>query len=174
MKRIAIDMDEVMADTLGRKLEWYERDFGIKMDPATTRGQYFNYAVPEAHQPIVKQYARHSDFFDDLKINENCQAVIQALQAQYEIFIVTAAITYPNSFLHKKEWLEQYFPFINMQNVVYCGRKDMIIADYLIDDQMINIHNFKGESIIYTAPHNYYEKGYQRVNNWKEIAELFL
>lgn len=27
MKRIAIDMDEVMADTAGAHLEWYNRDF---------------------------------------------------------------------------------------------------------------------------------------------------
>ena len=30
MKRIAIDMDDVMADSSQRKIDWYERDFGIK------------------------------------------------------------------------------------------------------------------------------------------------
>ena len=30
MLRILIDMDDVMADTIARFLEWYERDYGIR------------------------------------------------------------------------------------------------------------------------------------------------
>ena len=30
-QRIAIDMDEVMADPLSRFIEWYERDHGVTL-----------------------------------------------------------------------------------------------------------------------------------------------
>lgn len=33
MKRIAIDMDEVIADAENRFFEWYEKDYGIKISP---------------------------------------------------------------------------------------------------------------------------------------------
>jgi 5'(3')-deoxyribonucleotidase len=33
---------------------------------------------------------------------------------------------------------------------------------------------FKGQGILYTAPHNINETGYVRVNNWLEIQRYFL
>ncbi|MES2730460.1 MAG: hypothetical protein V4714_01885 [Bacteroidota bacterium] len=50
----------------------------------------------------------------------------------------------------------------------------MINADFLIDDHIFNFQGFRGEGIIFTAPHNVHETGYRRVNSWKEVAEMFL
>ncbi len=174
MKRIAIDMDDVMADTLQRKIDWYERDFGIKVDPAVTDGYYFPNYVPKEHQPVVWKYSQHPDFFKNLKVKKDCPEVFKALQEKYDVIIVTAAITYPNSFIEKITWLQEYFPFFDIYNLIYCGRKDTILADYLIDDSENNIIDFPAEGVVYTAPHNVDLEGYKRVNNWEEIAKMFL
>jgi len=44
----------------------------------------------------------------------------------------------------------------------------------LIDDNMRHFERFRGEGILFTAPHNLGVRGYRRVANWKEAEKLFL
>ena len=80
----------------------------------------------------------------------------------------------PCSFAPKFEWLQKHFPYISPRNVVFCGDKSIVAADYLIDDDPRHFERFKGEGILFTAPHNVNQTAYRRVNNWREIRELFL
>lgn len=174
MKRIAIDMDDVMADTSQRKLDWYERDFGVKYNKGSIDNQLINDFIPSEHQVHVSLYSQHKDFFWDLDIMPNCQAILEQLTEKFEVFIVTAAIPFPNSYNAKYEWLKEHFPFIDERNIVFCGHKYIIDADYLIDDHPFNLETFKGTGLLYTAPHNTAEKRFERVNDWQEVKDYFL
>lgn len=57
---------------------------------------------------------------------------------------------------------------------MFCGRKNIINADYLIDDNPRQLAIFEGESIMYTAVHNMNHQEYKRVNGWKDVEALFL
>ena len=81
---------------------------------------------------------------------------------------------FPQSLSEKLAWLEEYFPFIGWQNIVFCGYKNIVDADYMIDDHIKNLSVFKGESLLFTAPHNVNVEGYKRVNTWEEVGELLL
>lgn len=174
MKRIAIDMDDVMADTTSRIVEWYERDFNVKFNRADLVGKWFTDAIPQEHQPIVQKYSSHPDVFKNLAIIPESQRVIEALCEKYEVFIVTAAIAYPNSYLPKYEWLVKHFPFINIRNVVFCGHKYMIDADYMIDDHPRNLEHFKGKGLLFTTEHNSLETRFERVDNWFDVENMLL
>ena len=178
MKRIAIDMDEVMADSVARELEWYNKMFETPISRADLweSGKHLYYTAPEIHQQQIWDNIRIDGFFKDLPIVENAVEVIKELHEKYEIFIVTAAMPFPNSFIHKYEWLEKYFPFISHKYYVYCGHKYMIQADYLIDDNSYNFDGFPGQGLLFSAPHNIKEEegNFQRVNNWLEVQELLL
>jgi 5'(3')-deoxyribonucleotidase len=100
--------------------------------------------------------------------------VVRDLLTRYEVFITTAAMDVPCSFSAKFDWLQQYFPFIPTSNIVFCGDKSIIAADYLIDDNVRHLGNFRGEGIIYTAPHNVNEQRFRRVDNWDDVRALFL
>lgn len=172
MKRIAIDMDEVMAHTNARFSEWYERDFGIRItqEALLEKGQkFYHYAGDGQH----RQYLFEKGFFKDVPLMPDSQEVVKWLTNHYEIFIVTAAMEFRNSFEDKYDWLQQYFPFLNWQNFVFCGRKDMILADYLIDDHVKNLEGFMGKGILFHAPHNLDNNTFVRVKNWKEIKSFF-
>ena len=80
----------------------------------------------------------------------------------------------PTSFHDKYEWLLEHFPFLDPQHFVFCGRKNIINADYLIDDNPRQLAIFEGESIMYTAVHNMNHHEYKRVNGWKDVEALFL
>lgn len=171
---IAIDMDEVIADALSRFILIYNREFNAKLTADQIAGGKFKDAVPVEHHPRIEKYPSEDGFFRDLPVVENSQEVIRRLMENYNVFITTAAMEYPTSFVDKFEWMSEHFPFISWRNIVFCGDKSIIAADYLIDDNVRHFANFKGEGIVFTAPHNINERQYRRVNNWLEVQDLFL
>lgn len=174
MKRIAIDMDEVMADTLGKYLEVYNADFGRDLKREDLHGKrVMEVAAPE-DVPRIRQYFQQEKFFAEIEVMPDSQAVVQALTERYEVFVTTAAMEVPISFTPKFVWLRQHFPFIPSSNIVFCGDKSIICADFLIDDNVRHFERFQGEGIVYTAPHNVHETRFRRVNDWSDVRTMFL
>lgn len=173
-KRIAIDMDEVIADAVKKHIACYNKGFNAAITVDDLQGKKLRQIVEPDLVPQVISYLADAGFFRDLDVIEDSQEVIRELSKHYEIFIATAAMDFPTSFAAKYEWLKEHFAFIPDQNIVFCGNKSIIHADYLIDDNVRQLNNFGGEGILYTAPHNVYATGFKRVNNWREVAALFL
>ncbi len=174
MKRIAIDMDEVIADAYLRIIDWYERDFGRRIPLEELQGKSFVDVVLPEHRGKIREYLHTDGFFKDMSVIEGSQEVIFELSKKYEIFITTAAMEFPTSFVHKYEWMKAHFPFIPWTHIVFCGDKSIIRADYLIDDRSRHFKHFMGQGILFTSPHNVHETWTPRVNNWQEVAALLL
>ncbi|MGB0679774.1 MAG: 5' nucleotidase, NT5C type, partial [Polyangiales bacterium] len=81
--RLAVDMDQVIVDTLARYQIWYARDFGAPLPVAALVGKGFKVAVPEAHQAQVQSYAHHPDFFRDLTPFVGSIDVLRRLAQRY-------------------------------------------------------------------------------------------
>ncbi|TVT38557.1 5'-3'-deoxyribonucleotidase [Hymenobacter setariae] len=173
-KRIAIDMDEVMADSIARFQEWYGRDFQLELTLEALHGKNPRDVVAPEHQPALRAYPNAEGFFRDLPVIKDSQRVIKALSERYELFIATAAMEFPNSFLDKYQWLQKHFDFIPWPNYVFCGDKSILNANYLIDDNAYNFEHFRGEGLLFDAPHNALVTGYRRVHGWQEVADILL
>jgi 5'-nucleotidase len=173
MKRICVDMDEVMADTLSEHLRRYNEAFDEALTPADLAGKGLWQIAPEDRQQQVRAFLDAEDFFEDLPLMPGAQEVLKELSDRLDIFIATQAMTVPNSLGPKYRWLQRHFPFIPPQNYVFCGNKCILLADYLIDDLPRNLDRFQGQGLLFTAPHNLTATGYTRVNNWREVAEYF-
>ena len=174
MKRICVDMDEVMADALGEHLTRYNRDYDEQITIADLEGKWLWDVVSTDRHHSLESYLRSEDFFEGLAVMPDSQRVLQRLQMNYEVFIATAAMEVPTSFQQKFRWLGKYFPFIPASHIVYCGDKGILKADYLIDDNPRQLRRFQGEGILYSSPHNVGVKGFKRVKNWLEVEKLFL
>ncbi len=174
MKRIAIDMDEVSADTMAHYLKLYNAEFKLKLTKEHFHGKRIFEVIDRSHVPRAREYFQRADFFSDIPVMPDSQKVIKDLMARYEIFITTAAMDVPCSFSAKFDWLRKHFEFIPASNLVFCGDKSIVAADYLIDDDQRHFERFRGEGILYTAPHNVHETSFRRVGNWKQVRELFL
>ena len=61
--------------------------------------------------------------------------------------------------MRKYKWLQQNFPFIPTSQIVFCGDKNIINADVLVDDRSRHFKEFRGTGILFTAPHNAGEAG---------------
>jgi 5'(3')-deoxyribonucleotidase len=175
MKRIAIDMDDVLAKTthviidrinqqVNKNYTYQDLLYGDK----TLKEEFYG------HYLANNTFLWEPGFFENIPVNEDAVEVVRKLADQYEIFIVSAATEFPNSLKEKLTWMEQHFPFITWKHIVFCGHKHMIQADYLIDDHEKNLLTFTGTPLLFTAPHNLHINDFKRVNNWKEVEGLLL
>jgi 5'-nucleotidase len=170
MKRIAIDMDEVIADVQPKFLDLYERRLGRRPE----REEYWGKRIYQVDGAVkIREYLFEKGFFADLPVMPGSREVIRELMEDYEIFITTAAMEFRASLEDKYDWLQRNFPFIHWKNFVFCGDKSIIRADYMIDDHPGNLRIFQGKGLLYTASHNIHETEFTRVNNWEEVRGFF-
>ena len=167
-------MDEVMADAVSEHLQRYNDDHGENLTKADLHGKWLWDVVSVDRHAALESYLRSDDFFDVLKVMDDAQRVIEALQEKYEVYIATAAMEVPTSFTSKFRWLQKNFPFIPASHIVFCGGKGILRADYLIDDNPRQLKQFEGEGILYSSPHNINVKGYRRVEDWLDVEKMFL
>jgi len=74
----------------------------------------------------------------------------------------------------KFEWLAANFPFIDWRQIVLCGDKSIIRAEYMIDDNIYHLRRFEGEKILFDSPHNRnVPDDVHRVHNWDEVLSFF-
>jgi len=95
MKRIAVDMDEVLADALAEHLARYNRDHGESITKEQLNGKGLWDLVSADRHDRLEAYLRSEDFFEDLPVVEDSQEVLAKLAKHYEIFIATAAMEFP-------------------------------------------------------------------------------
>ena len=173
MRRICVDMDEVMADTLSEHLRRYNQEYDEVLTPDDLAGKNLWEVTPLDRQQQLRAFLDAEDFFEDLPLMQDSQLVLKNLVQRFEVFVATAAMSVPNSFGAKYRWLQRHFPFIPPTHYVFCGNKNILRADYLIDDLPRNLLRFEGQGLLFTAPHNLAVTGLSRVNNWQEVAAYF-
>ena len=167
---IAIDMDEVVADVIPKFTDLYEQHFGTRPTPESYHGRKL-YEHEDAQ--FLRDALHEPGFFRDLPIMADAKEVIKELHQTYDIYFVSAAMEFRNSFVDKYDWLEEHFSFIPWKNWVFCGSKGIFNTDFLIDDHVRNLKAFNGKGLLYTASHNVHNEEFERVNNWREIQQFF-
>ncbi|MCX2493547.1 5'(3')-deoxyribonucleotidase [Pedobacter sp. PF22-3] len=173
MEKIAIDMDEVIADAVGKFIKLYNRDFNVPLDLKIDAGNEIYHHVPQDVNQKWFEYINEPGFFRDLDVIADSQRVIKALQQKYDVYIVSAAMEFRNSLVDKYDWLAEHFSFIDWQHIMFCGNK-IVNVDIIIDDRTKNFINFTVRPLLFTSPHNLLVKEYERVNSWEEVADLLL
>ena len=174
MERVIIDMDEVIADTMGEMINWYRDKYGKEVDYTKMTAGSWAKGFPAEHLPLIRERLMSPGFFRNLPVMPDSVEVLREMSKVYEIFIVSAAIEFPHSLKDKLDWLLEYFPFFTWRQLVLCGDKRMIHGDHMIDDHPRNLVHFPGKKYLYHSPHNVSVTEYTRLHDWKEAAEIFL
>ncbi|MES2417602.1 MAG: 5'(3')-deoxyribonucleotidase [Bacteroidota bacterium] len=171
--RIAIDMDEVLADPLHKFIQLYHRDYGIPLTLKLDAGNEIYHHVPAEINHKWFDYINEKGFFRDLPVIEGSVTALQKLQEKHEIYIVSAAMEFRNSLEDKLDWLGEHFPFISWKNIIFCGDK-IVNTDVMIDDRAKNFIGFEGRALLFTSPHNLLLSQYERVDNWQQVLDKLL
>ena len=100
---IAIDMDEVLADTVGALIKRVNErtDLGISYDMLDGK---ITSCYARTRWFIDRNFTR-TRIFGQLEVMAQAQEVVKKLTAYYDVYIATAAMDVPTSFHDKYEWL---------------------------------------------------------------------
>lgn len=167
-QQVLVDMDGVLADVYTQFIDWEYKESGTRLRLEDLQGKTETEAFPSCNKHV-----RSMDFFRTAPVIPGSVEGLKYLNEKYKVLIVSSATEYPQSLTEKQEWLNKHFPFITWEQMIFCGRKDSIKGDIMIDDHPKNLRIFDGEKYIFTQPHNIFITDYKRVNSWNEIMTLF-
>jgi 5'(3')-deoxyribonucleotidase len=166
---VAIDMDDVLADTLGKQLDCYNRRYGTHLVPADMDGLELADIVPVSHRPWVLEMLYEPGFFADIAPMTGALEVMERLCRSHRVYIASAATEFPSSFQDKMHWLARHLPQIPTHRIVFCGEKSILDVDYLVDDTPAHFEGMRGVGLLFDAPHNRPERRYTRVHGWDAL-----
>lgn len=171
MQRIAVDMDGVLADVYEQFFRFDEKDFGKRRPLQEVNGVDERMAFPH-----IMKYLFTPGFFRTAPVVKDSMEILHELNRQYEVYIVSAAMEFPQSLPEKFDWLQEHFSFLGWRQLVFCGNKTVIDADIMIDDHFKNLDHFQGVTFLYSQPHNLYISAgrHTRVESWRDIAAILL
>lgn len=171
MKRLIVDMDGVLVDIYARLIAMDQQDTGKAKTMQEVTGVPENEAFPR-----LLDYVHRPGFFRHAPVVPDSQKVLAQLNASYDVFIVSAATEFPLSLAEKQSWLKEHFPLISWRQMVFCGSKHVVHGDIMIDDHFKNLDFFEGRTLLFSQPHNQNvdNRGHERVESWRQIAERLL
>lgn len=170
--RIAVDMDEVIADCFGKHLALFNQATGAKVTAGDVARDGLDEAIPAEHLAVFERLPHEDGFFNDLEVMPGSRHALEMLVRDFDVFVVSAAMEVPLSFDAKFKWMRRHFPFIAPSRLVFCGDKGIVDADYMIDDNSRHFAEFKGKGILFTAPHNRREKALLRADSWEDVLTI--
>ncbi|MEG1048866.1 MAG: hypothetical protein RSE48_04955 [Bacilli bacterium] len=113
--------------------------------------------------------------------------VIEELNKKYDVYIFSACVDYalPRKsgifFKNKFNYLIETLPFIDPNKIILTNSKNLITADYQIDDKITNLEGNIKNKYLFTAKHNekisdeeLIAKHITRVNDWDELKSILL
>ncbi len=170
--RLAVDMDEVIADAFTKHAAEFTRRTGHPLTPEDVRVRGLHASIPAGHHERFHAIPQEPGFFEDLDVIPGSREALQELSRDFDVYIVSAAMEVPSSFDAKYRWLQSHFPFIPGSRIVFCGDKGIIDADYLVDDRSRHFKDFRGQGILFTAPHNEAQPATMRARDWQDVVRL--
>lgn len=109
----------------------------------------------------------NNKIFDELEPMPDAIESVKLLSDYFDVyFLSTPMWGVPNSFTHKRLWVERYFGKLATKRLILSHRKDLNIGAYLIDDRLKNgAGEFMGAHIHF---------GTERFPNWKSVLQHLL
>jgi len=166
---ILVDMDGVLANVYAQLIKMEYDETGNLLDINDMHGK-----KEEDVFPLFYRHLRTPGFFGTAPVINDSQEGLEYLNNKYNVLIVSSATEFPDSLTEKQRWLNRHFPFITWQQMIFCGKKDSIKGDIMIDDHPKNLSTFDGKRIIFPQPHNaeIKDSSYQRVSGWKGVMDI--
>ncbi len=172
--RLAVDMDEVIADANGMHASWLMETYGYDWSAADLERSTPRALAAAEHDAAWEAKLHRGEVFGTFGVMPGSQEALAALSGRFEIFIATAAMEFPASCGPKYDWLRRHFPFISPMNIVFCGDKSIIAADLLVDDNVRHFARFGGQGVLFSAPHNLDVEWPLRVSGWREAEKVLI
>ena len=178
MKRLIVDMDNVLNNMAERLVREFNKTFGTNFSivDITSYRFYENFGVDlEVGHNFTRTLFNWPGFWLSLEPQPNSTIIMRKLNDIFDIYVVTTPFKRSrNCFAEKVDWLNKYFPFIGEEKLVFTYNKGLIKGDIIIDDHPTNLSNFVGNTIVFDYPFNKEFKADFRSDNWIEIGQFLI
>lgn len=168
--KVMLDADDVLLACIGQALEWANRDYNF--NPPLTIDEVTQWDPCGKRTDVIFQYFKREDFFEAQQPLEGAQEFVKKLSKIAEVFLVTAIPAEFTGIRFKQ--LKKFFKEIPEKNFIPAYRKDVVQADFLLDD---GAHNILASNATYPVllrrPWNQHMTGILAVNSYDEFLNLF-
>ncbi len=172
--RLLLDMDGVVADTVGHWLKLYNaKYFDNLINSDIKEWDVHKFVKPECGMAVYN-FINEEGFFQHLKPMDGVvEAFAELTHRGHDLVIVTAAPRSGKTALYDKSmWLKKHIPDFDTKNVIATHRKDAVIGDLLLDDGPHNIEAFPNRTVVFDQTWNQDVKSTFRVKSWAEFVSL--
>jgi 5'(3')-deoxyribonucleotidase len=134
-----------------------------------------NLATEVEAKAMKEEIFNDENYWASIPLFLNAADVLEKINKEHELFLASDAITVYNDvcMTGKKKWLKRFLPFINTAQLIFIKNKSMLVGDYLIEDVVEQVMNFKGTKVLFDYHYNRNYKPDFRVFNWKQIEGIF-
>lgn len=173
---ILTDIDDVLNNLCSAWCEWLNKEYDTSISADDVTEWDISKFFPALSKEQVFEPLHIDSFWETVKVRLDAIKYVKKLFDEgYDIYLCTST-DYRNIKIKYELLIEKYFPYIGWNHVIVVHNKQMVKADYLIDDAPHNLEGGSYKKLLFTAPHN---KNYNaelngivRVNNWREIYEI--
>ena len=174
---IFLDIDETINNLKEVWVDLYNKKYNDNLIVENiTDFNISKFVKPEAKEDIFVMLDTPGLFNKMLVPPKGAIEVTELLSQYYDIYPLSAC-TYPRNYVEKIEYVEKYFPHIQIKNFIACLNKSLVKGDYMIDDYHENLRYFDGNRILMNKSHNLFvdnlPENVNRVNNWEDILMYF-
>lgn len=181
-KKLMIDLDDVICTSGFLKL------LNIYLNSNYTiydfNGFYMQDIVPDKDEFF--KWFMNQNVYDYCELNEGCYEVLEELNREYELYIVTDYVwpeidTKCGYVVEQKfNYLQKELPFIKSKQYMFLSNKSVLNMDIKLDDRIKNLEG-ASEKLLFSAYHNLnYSSlelegmGIERMNNWYDVRKRLL
>lgn len=173
---ILIDIDDTIIDLLPAWCEWLNRKHGTNVLYENITEWDMKKFFPMLSKEQIYEPICNDDFWSTIKAKPDASEYIKKLiDKGFNIYLCTST-DYRNVKVKYEKVIKKYFPYILWNQIIVAYKKQMIKADFLIDDGVHNLENGEYVKILMSAPHNQNydtEKNRMiRADNWKAIYNI--
>lgn len=173
---ILVDMDDTLVNLLQAWVSALNQIHGLNVDPNDIDDWDITQFFPSLTRYQVFEPLFADEFWDTVKPKEDAVQYLKQLKDDgYKIYICTNT-HYKTLKAKMEKVLFKYFDYLSWKDLIIVADKQLLDADFLVDDGVHNLIGGKYKGILMDAPHNRKfnerEHGIIRVKTWREIYAL--
>lgn len=171
--KILIDMDDTLEDLLESWVAELNKMYGTNVNHEDIDDWDIGLFFPNLTRFQIFEPLFTCDFWDSVKPKEGAVKYVKKLKDDgFQVYVCTNT-NYKTLKDKMDKVLFKYFDFLSWNDVIVTTNKQMVDADFLIDDGVHNLLGGKYKGILMDAPHNrkFNEREYNifRAKNWQEV-----
>lgn len=172
---ILVDMDDTLVNTVKTWVNWLNAKHHLNVRYEDITDWNLSIAFPTLTLAQLYEPLGCQDFWKLVTPKHDAQVFLRFLIEDGHNVYIASASHYLTVKYKIHDCLFKHFPYLNHKQLIFINNKQLLNADFLIDDGIHNLTDAKYRGILVTTPYNQHinEKDIEldmiRVTNWEEI-----